>query len=639
MNGNGNVRSFFYDDEDSEDYDDDFSDEEYGEALGRSPYFVTSPQMQTQTPKSRKQPLSPSSSSSSSLQALPMSHQRPISPEPAALSRTIETTGSAPSSLAFQGISDKKQNTPEPTPKQQSTFFRSNSEPATVRPPYSIKTNPRDATPPFSAHSDSWERDAMMNTPSSTSRPPLPPTTISSFAQFPNHNNKQAQAQQVSESVSSDNTNEPRLQPQYTSTTVESNTCNKQEPPTLSSSTEAARYRKTTVWLCVMLSVALILLAGIVGGIIGNTVSTNRHDESSLSSVTTQVPRITPAPTTTAAPSASPKWTPSVSPTLTPSTSPPTFSPTIPPINKALLNLIANNSPNGDTGLLETGTPQNLAFLATLEDAVVSLLNDNNRLLQRYAMRVFYFSTNGPTSWIDTSGWNTLLDECLWYTSAQVPATICGMNDELLTLELTANGVTGTLPAELGMLTTLTRLYIKGVSGSPGLTGDIPESLAALTDMSVVVLNDHQFASPLSETVVAGWQSASLINIIGSELSGTIPLSVVGLTLCTNLLLDNNTLTGTIPTTVTDMSALVAFGVANNQLTGTLPEFSMPTLKSLNLSSNRMTGALPSFAPLSSLSKLALEGNSFTGVVDTCGSLSTTVSCPAVNCTCACTCV
>ncbi|GKY90589.1 hypothetical protein MPSEU_000032600 [Mayamaea pseudoterrestris] len=394
------------------------------------------------------------------------------------------------------------------------------------------------------------------------------------------------------------------------------------------------KLRYTLTCLIVGLTLAVIIVAGLVGGIVGSVVFANNNQEAAANAANASptivpVSSMPPTPifnTDTFAPSRAPRLTLR-----------PTSAPTVPPLvtNPALYDSILTSIPGSDKDILTDGTPQNLAFVSVQNE---NLALDVPRLLQRYAMRVFYYSTNGPSSWIDATNWESTEDECTWYTSATDVTSVCSLGQVLQTLELNGNNVTGTLPAELSMLTGLTRLYIKGVSGTRGLTGSIPESLNQLKNMSVVVLNDHQFQSSIPDSILSAWSQLTVINIIGSGLSGTIPSTVGSLTLCSNFLLDSNALTGTFPAAVSSMSSLAAFGITGNQLSGTLPELSIAPLKTFNVSSNLLTGPLPSFAGLPSVVKLGLDGNNFTGSLDFCGSTETVVDC-GLTCTCSCTCV
>ena len=92
----------------------------------------------------------------------------------------------------------------------------------------------------------------------------------------------------------------------------------------------------------------------------------------------------------------------------------------------------------------------------------------------RAAARVFYNSTGGA-NWTDNTNWRSNEPLSEWHgvsTDAQ------GRVDEL---RLSANGLTGTIGAELGVLTHLTALYLNDNE----LTGEIPPELENLVNLQV----------------------------------------------------------------------------------------------------------------------------------------------------------
>ena len=93
----------------------------------------------------------------------------------------------------------------------------------------------------------------------------------------------------------------------------------------------------------------------------------------------------------------------------------------------------------------------------------------------RAALVVLYGATDGA-NWTDSTNWRSGEPLSEWHgvsTDAQ------GRVDEL---RLSANGLTGTIGAELGVLTHLQRLYL---NGNNGLTGTIPPELENLVNLQV----------------------------------------------------------------------------------------------------------------------------------------------------------
>jgi hypothetical protein len=87
------------------------------------------------------------------------------------------------------------------------------------------------------------------------------------------------------------------------------------------------------------------------------------------------------------------------------------------------------------------------------------------RLYQRYALAVLYYSTNGNW-WSHNSGWLLDDNECLWYHQFDELAThndtSCTEASRLSVLDLGENGLDGTIPTELELLTDVEKLRLYG---------------------------------------------------------------------------------------------------------------------------------------------------------------------------------
>ena len=93
----------------------------------------------------------------------------------------------------------------------------------------------------------------------------------------------------------------------------------------------------------------------------------------------------------------------------------------------------------------------------------------------RAALLVLYSATGGA-NWTDRTNWRSNEPLSEWHG---VSTDEQGRGDEL---RLSANGLTGTIGAELGVLTHLQRLYF---NGNNGLTGTIPPELENLVNLQV----------------------------------------------------------------------------------------------------------------------------------------------------------
>ena len=166
------------------------------------------------------------------------------------------------------------------------------------------------------------------------------------------------------------------------------------------------------------------------------------------------------------------------------------------------------------------------------------------------------------------------------------PATL---SKHVTNLILSSEGLTGTIPAELGNLSNLKFLYLQHLQ----LTGTIPAELSNLSTLERLNLNHNQ-------------------------LTGTIPVELGGLANLEYINLRNNQLTGAIPTQLGNLSALKALQLQENMLSGSIPEElgSLSNLTSLDLNANALTGSIPTqLGNLSNLIGLSLQENLLTGSI------------------------
>ena len=96
-------------------------------------------------------------------------------------------------------------------------------------------------------------------------------------------------------------------------------------------------------------------------------------------------------------------------------------------------------------------------------------------------MENLYNNTDGP-NWTDNTNWLVELDHCSW------SGVTCMVGGIVTDLDLSNNGLNGTLPITLGDLTSLSSLSLNNNQ----LTGSIPTELGNLSDMVYLYLYDNQ---------------------------------------------------------------------------------------------------------------------------------------------------
>ena len=165
----------------------------------------------------------------------------------------------------------------------------------------------------------------------------------------------------------------------------------------------------------------------------------------------------------------------------------------------------------------------------------------------------------------------------------------------------------GTIPAELGKLDALTRLYLH----RNNLTGGIPAELNDLTNLVWLRLYDNQLAGTVPD--LSGMTSLQRLYLHENGLTGGVPTEVSDSV--THILVHSNELSGDIPD-LGGMSNLVWLGLYDNDLDGSIPASlgMLSNLQRLYLHNNALTGLVPAaIGDLGALTNLWLSGNDLSG--------------------------
>jgi Leucine-rich repeat (LRR) protein len=257
----------------------------------------------------------------------------------------------------------------------------------------------------------------------------------------------------------------------------------------------------------------------------------------------------------------------------------------------------------------------------------------------RYSLATLYFSTTGNAStpsWNVTSHWLSSYPVCLWHgvdcldkentiglvqslnlsangLVGKLPPEIGLLQLDIRSLDLSSNSIEGTIP-DLSSLKNMQHLYL----GPNEFTSTIPSSLYQLSRLTHLYLNDCKLTGPVSQNI------GDLTELQGLDLhnnffEGTLSTRIGDLQDLRVLYLDENSLYGTIPTTIGQLSDLVDLRLGRNNLSGSIPTeiANLRHLQILYLDTNRLTGAVP-FATVQNLllmRELQLHGNRLSGSV------------------------
>ncbi|KAF3976035.1 hypothetical protein CMV_000745 [Castanea mollissima] len=155
-------------------------------------------------------------------------------------------------------------------------------------------------------------------------------------------------------------------------------------------------------------------------------------------------------------------------------------------------------------------------------------------------------------------------------------------------LDFMWNSISGTIPKEIGSITSLELLLLNGNQ----LTGFLPEELGNLPNLNRIQIDEN-------------------------HISGPIPTSFANLNATQHFQLDNNNFNGaTIPASYSKMSNLLKLSLRNCSLQGPIPDLSqIPNLYYLDLSSNQLNGTIPSNRLSGNMTTMSIANNSLNGSV------------------------
>lgn len=233
------------------------------------------------------------------------------------------------------------------------------------------------------------------------------------------------------------------------------------------------------------------------------------------------------------------------------------------------------NTVSDPTILATPGTPQNLAAEWVISEKDNIRCPDDVKLIQRYVMAVFYYSTEGD-DWSQCNQFDTgcgfnfpfigrerylsPAHECEWAGST------CDGDQCLIQIEFELNNLAGLVPYELEQLTFLKNLVLE--QGSTA--GTIPSELGSLTNLEVLDLDINLITGTIPEEIY-DIEALEILDLNGNQLTGAISPKIGNLTNLIFLQLNDNFLTGTIPSTMGNLVNLRVAELYRNNLTGEIP--------------------------------------------------------------------
>jgi hypothetical protein len=225
---------------------------------------------------------------------------------------------------------------------------------------------------------------------------------------------------------------------------------------------------------------------------------------------------------------------------------------------------------------------------------------DSVYVIQRYILILIYVAAGG-VGWMDSSGWLNDTNVCNWRGIS------CNEDGNLVTaIELGSQKLRGTLVSEIGALSqSLESLML---SDNEQLSGGLPSEIGLLTSLTLLDISNCQFSGLLPSEI------GSLSNVIdfnvGNNLfTGPIPTEIMGMAHATSISVGRNAFSGEIPASIADIGALEALKMNECRFSGPIPPqiTALDKLSTLDFSQNALKGGIPSaFGTMSLLEKLYL---------------------------------
>ncbi|MDE0120277.1 MAG: Ig-like domain-containing protein [bacterium] len=202
----------------------------------------------------------------------------------------------------------------------------------------------------------------------------------------------------------------------------------------------------------------------------------------------------------------------------------------------------------------------------------------------RRALLILYDALGG-SGWLESENWGTdaPLDE--WHGVA------ADSKDNVLALELSNNGLSGTIPPEIGALGALQELQLG--SWLDALTGEIPPGIGNLDNLRYLHLWGFDLTGAIPPEI-GNLQNLRYLHLWGGDLTGAIPPEIGNLQNLRYLHLWGGDLTDAIPPELGNLQNLRYLDLSGD-LTGAIPPElgSLRNLQGLYLYYNELTGAIP----------------------------------------------
>jgi len=356
--------------------------------------------------------------------------------------------------------------------------------------------------------------------------------------------------------------------------------------------------QRRSIWLLLLLSL-LLILSGLALALVWQNSQTEGNEAKSIVEPSTGPPL----------PPSDDEAAPTVGATTAPVAAPTPDKTTIPNAWQRQVDQMIRRVTLNESVFDVAATPQAMALDWMLYKDLLDYSIVAERVIQRYALAVFYFATNAGKSWTKDDWLRG--DECQdgeWY------GLNCDENNKVRAIAFDDEGLSGLIPDEVGLLTELQNFIVKNHND---LRGPIPATIGNLSALKQLGLYGNNLSGSIPSDVTNAY-GLRYINLENNRLSGSIPTTIERLTELETLVLSNNMLQGKFPTSQLSKTGVKHISLSNNRLIGGLDGSiqNFQSLQSLLVDNNQMIGTIPNeIGSVSTLTNLDLSHNELAGTM------------------------
>jgi hypothetical protein len=257
------------------------------------------------------------------------------------------------------------------------------------------------------------------------------------------------------------------------------------------------------------------------------------------------------------------------------------------PLDQALLRLLVSNG-------------RKRVRLSTCNEA------DRTRLRQRYAYFALVFSTQ-----VSEKANSDNDNECKW------DGLTCNQNGMVTELYFRQLGLTGSIPADVGLWTGLLAVTLE----DNDLTGALPTTIALWTNISYFNVGYNKLSGVLPSSM-GTWASLTSLDVSSNQYNGQLPSFVGAWANLYNFDISDNKFTGPLPASIGEWTSITYINIFSNGFSAPLPASigAWTKLVYFYASQNKINGTVPNgVANWTSINEVNLAGNSLSGSIPTIG--------------------